>query len=648
MKNIILFIPLLFLLVFISCSQDELLNNYSNSLQDYDFSKMTSYDVALEKLAFGIHESIKNDDFRKALRVSVDEGYTNDYDVPLNEFKNKSLSISSGGLDINYFFEDILYPGKVLSKSSDYQTFLDSISVLYPDLIISIPVNIELIDYGVSPYVLFIPECFEDVKYKEIRAINPSGDIEYLSLTEDPPFPVIVIRRMEGSVEVTSADVQDSFDNKGPTSTSAIKGDINLQVATNNAGVLISWIEQSDALTYSLYRYRHTVLYGTDSEGYELVTTFTNSNDNTYIDEITYSQIPQNVYYERYKMVVQYSDNSEVSYYAYANEQLSDIKIGDVASLGNKIIQVNWLKITTNVLTGFNVYRASSVASEETNPDNVWDNGWLLSNSQMLAPHLSSWTDYDSEKIPGKAYFYRVLPRSFSEEQDWTFQAATNAEAAKYINVAICSDRSDNAQLIATHIKTEDISQLEGWIYGKPEFVFAVFGYSSLNSQFEAQEPKRLGQFSISGTKRKTYNTGFDINRTMLLQWSNDLNMEIVAVVGYEHDDEVGGWDAIALKLKSLAIDLVTKTVQSKTGVDIKGLTDVLKSRRGDTYAGGAYIMHSGKETVTLKLDQGKGGKDQTQYPQGGVMLRISTNTSTASWQSSWDNDIIQLQDDEY
>lgn len=120
--------------------------------------------------------------------------------------------------------------------------------------------------------------------------------------------------------------------------------------------------------------------------------------------------------------------------------------------------------------------------------------------------------------------------------------------------------------------------------------------------------------------------------------------MEIISVVGVEKDNDAGSWDAVAFTLKDIGVDLIQRIVKVKSGVDISTLTDKLKFRAGDRYAGGAYIIHSGKENVTLNLDQGKGTDGQ--IARGGVQLRISNTTSSATWQSSWNSDIIQVQDD--
>lgn len=649
-KNSILLLFFFILTGLYSCEEGEIDNKeipVTSELKEFDFSKKTSYDLTMDKLAKGVSEALRNDEFRSIIRNSVEKGFTNDFDVPIAYFTEEHKLKSAAGLDVALFLEGIIYPERAskLKSTENVELFLDSLVKAYPDLMFSIPVNVEMIDEGVQPYVLYIPEAFQDVTYKSIQAINPRGEIELLSLEDEPNVPVLVIKRREGGLDVESNDDLSNY----KSATATVNDDIELRVFTHDAGVKISWTKKSNILKYSLFRYNHIIQKGVDSESFEQVVVMTNNNPDFYIDEKTYSSMPKNVYYERYRMDVTYSDNTVVSYYAHPNEELANVKIGDVSSLGNKIIQVNWTQPNGGTYVGYNVYRASSVSSEGNSPNNVWDNGWLLCNSQILSPHLTSWTDYDSQKIPGKAYFYRVLPRTYSDEQNWDFQASSNIEAAKYINVAICSDRSDNAQLISTHIKTSDISDLEGWIYGKPEFKFAVFGYNSLDASFNPENAKRLGEFSINKEhRRKDYNSGVAINKTMLLNWSNDLNFEIIAVVGYEHDDDIGGWDAIALKLKTLAIDLIQKTVQTKTGVDISSLTDVLKSQRGDTYAGGAYIIRSGKENVTLKLDQGSGGKDQKQLPAGGVKLRISSSTNTNAWQKSWDNDIVQLGDDRY
>lgn len=630
-------------LMLTSCEKNEVTMSKNNILT-FDSQLKTQKDVQFEKLTIGLSNVTNENLFLKTLVNTIESAEDgNNEEILLSKFSQKTINENSESIKIGKYLAQRSKRNsnsgqfKIQSENIDYNNFIDSLIRIYPDLVISIPVNIEKISMGVKPYILYIPEDFKDCEYDSIQAINPSGKIEMLSLKEEPEFPVIVIKMQE---KVSGESLKSDIKQK----TKSEYTDIILTTSTNDAGVNVLWQKDNDIQSYKLYRYKRTVLNGTDTEGFEYVRSFTNNDNSNYMDFVQYSTIPKNTYYSLYKMEVTYNNGYSNTFYSTSNDVLSNVRMDNVESLGNKIIKVDWTKISNDKLIGYNVYRTSSVTSEKNSSNNVWENGWVLCNNSILAPHLASFNDYDPNKITGKAYFYRVLPRTYTKEQDWSFIASNNQEAAKYVKVAICSDRSDNFQLMATHIKTRKISELESWILGRPEFEFAIYGYSNLDSTFTSKNPKKIGEFSLSGIKSSKYDDGFAINRTMLLKWENDLNMEIISVVGVEKDNDAGSWDAVAFTLKDIGVDLIQRIVKVKTGVDISTLTDKLKFRAGDRYAGGAYIIHSGKENVTLNLDQGKGTDGQ--IARGGVQLRISNTTSSAAWQSSWNSDIIQVQDD--
>ncbi|NCB67852.1 MAG: hypothetical protein EOM47_03285 [Bacteroidia bacterium] len=642
MKKIIYIFTIIFFTL-TSCEKNvEVL--HKNNILTFDSQYKSKKDVQFEKLTIGLANVTNDDQFLKILVNSIESPEDgNSEEILLSKFNQKTINENSEPIKIGKYLAKCLKNKsinnrlKTRSENIDYEHFIDSLITIYPNLVISIPVNIEKISMGIKPHILYIPEEFKDCEYDSIQAINPLGEIEMLSLKEEPKFPVIVIKMQEG---VAGESLKNDIKQKSKDENT----DIVLTTTTNDAGVNITWIKDNEIQSYKLYRYRRTVLNGTDNENFEFIRSFTNNDNSNYLDFVQYSTIPKNTYYSLYKMEVTYNSGYSGIFYSTSNDILSNVRMDNVESLGNKIIKIDWTKISNDKLIGYNIYRTSSVTSEKNSSNNVWENGWVLCNNTILAPHLASYNDYDPNKITGKAYFYRVLPRTYSKEQDWNFIASNNQEAAKYVKVAICSDRSDNFQLMATHIKTRKISELESWILGRPEFDFAVYGYTSLDSTFTSKNPKKIGEFSLRDIKSSKYDEGFVINKTMLLKWENDLNMEIISVVGVEKDNDAGSWDAVAFTLKDIGVELIQRVVKVKSGVDISILTDKLKFRAGDRYAGGAYIIHSGKENVTLNLDQGRGTDGQ--LPRGGVQIRISNTTSNAVWQSSWNNDIIQVQDD--
>ncbi len=455
MKKII-YIFALITITFTSCDKNEV-NITKNNILTFDSQQKTKKDVEFEKLTIGLSNVTNDDQFLKTLVSTIEnDENSNDEEVLLSTFKQKTITDNSEVIELGKYVTKRIKKNvnngsfKVKSNNIDYDQFIDSITSLYPDLVISIPINIEKISMGIKPHILYIPEDFDDCKFDSIQAINPLGEIEMLSLKEKPEFPVIVIKMQEKvSGESLKTEVKQKVKNDNL--------DIVLSSTTNNAGVNITWIKDADVQSYKLYRYKRTVLNGTDNEGFEFVRSFTNNDNSSYVDFVQYSTIPKNTYYSLYKMEVTYNNGYSNTFYSSSNDILSNVRMDNVESLGNKIIKVDWTKISNDKLIGYNVYRTSSVTSEKNSSNNVWENGWVLCNNSILAPHLASFNDYDPNKITGKAYFYRVLPRTYTKEQDWSFIATNNQEAARYVKVAICSDWSENFQLMATHIKTRKI-----------------------------------------------------------------------------------------------------------------------------------------------------------------------------------------------
>lgn len=506
-----------------SCERSEV-NITKNNILTFDSKLKTPKDIQIEKLTIGLSNVTNEDQFLKTLVNSIEiEEDGNNEEILLSKFNQKVISENSEPTKIGKYIAQRSKRNtnnnrfKIKSADVNYEKFIDSLIAIYPDLVISIPVNIEKISMGIKPHILYVPEDFKDCEFDSIQAINPNGEIEMLCLDIEPEFPVIVIKMQE---KVSGVSLKSEVKQK----TKNDNIDIVLATTTSDAGVSISWLKDAEIQSYKLYRYKRTVLNGTDIEGFEFVRSFTNNDNSNYLDFIQYSTIPKNIYYSLYKMEVTCNSGYSNIFYSTSNDILSNVRMDNVESLGNKIIKVDWTKISNDKLIGYNVYRTSSVTSEKNSSNNVWENGWVLCNNSILAPHLASYNDYDPTKITGKAYFYRVLPRTYTKEQDWSFVASNNQEAAKYVKVAICSERSDNFQLMATHIKTKKISELESWILGKPEFEFAVYGYSNLDSTFTSKNPKKIGEFSLSGIKSSRYDEGYAINKTMLLKWENDLN----------------------------------------------------------------------------------------------------------------------------
>jgi hypothetical protein len=145
------------------------------------------YDKNLENIAVALNQSLDNAQFCKTLKSEVLLQADGDYEVILKSFVKRNENI----------INTLLYS----SLGGDASKGASGISALekYPKMQIAMPVNAEKWDYSVKPWILMLPEDYDDMTVKEVPAISPQGKKVMFKIDKEPAFPVIVLGSNERS-----------------------------------------------------------------------------------------------------------------------------------------------------------------------------------------------------------------------------------------------------------------------------------------------------------------------------------------------------------------------------------------------------------------------------------------------------------------
>lgn len=166
-------------------------------------------------IAAGMNDS----EFRLFLKNKAVEQFDGDYDILVaSSLDNKinSTLLKSSDITLREYFEFLINTSNLKSTNSGLDlSFIDSLIIKYPLLQISIP---EISDSSTEnwdaikmiPLVTFLPDDYNEDYTQQLLAYDVYGNEHYISATEEPSCPVIVISQNE-RLEIDNDIPQSSF-----------------------------------------------------------------------------------------------------------------------------------------------------------------------------------------------------------------------------------------------------------------------------------------------------------------------------------------------------------------------------------------------------------------------------------------------------
>ncbi len=446
MKKVKIFLlVLLSTLLFFNCRKND-----DTKIDEVSNLSFTKKDKDYQDLAKVISVAInKNDDFRKLVKKEALKKFDGDYDILIKNFKNQkvasnsksSTKISIGSLLSNYAKDlDIIKENK-----SSAQDYIDQLSQIYPNLQISVPVHADEWRDDYTPKVTFIPEMLNERQSINIPAYQ-NQQLTSVNSTIEPDEPVIVI----GDNERIHPN------NFNPNSDPIIISNWNLQGQTIPTGIQLSWTYSyngtSPIIKYNIYR------KGMYDNRFSRIGTSFGINNMTYNDNTTDS-------------------NAAYSYYVTASGIFEE-------SNASNIIQIV-APDRPSELANFNakVYASNEIGLYWTYPTNQYFD--YMSLSKRVVNQGSQFNEI--QQFNNNQFDFIDTNNNGGNKIIYKSQIVTNNHFSnpKYdIVVVPYRNISVPTKLFIKKVSFDDVSNVEPWIRGAPEFIVTLMkGDSSQNGE---------------------------------------------------------------------------------------------------------------------------------------------------------------------
>ena len=550
MKKIIFFILIFVgILIFQNCKKDESVieNSYEmvTTKQDKDFNNLARV------ISAAVNESVE---FRKIIKNEALNKFDGDYDILMKNIKNQEISSNTNKekkIRIGSFLSDyakklnIKIP-KDLNNKTSIEDYIDYLTQQYPDLQISVPVHTEEWTDDYEPKVTFIPENLQDSQDIDIIAYQNNTTTSVNTL-EEPNEPVIVIGINE------RMNLIDDISNSEPF----IISNWNLQGSQTSTGIHLQWTYdyQGDEtiIRYLIYRksfYDNDFHYIGSSDGV---------NNTTYNDNTTNSNASYD-YYVVARSVLNTSNPSNIVNVTAPDRPLSVTSFNANVYASNETAlywtypsgqYLDYLSLSKRIVNQENnfveIQRFTNNEFDYVDTNNNAGNT-IIYKSQIVANNVFSNPKYDIVKVP-------------------------------YRNISVPT------KLYIKKIELDDVSDVEPWLRGAPEFIISVIKGSENSTNFIH---KRVYLEFDHRTNSQTFNK-------RLADWLPDNWMEIYTFTMVE--DDPATWSTSVNFNVAYQIKDSTKQNIITNGINLK-IDDLFGAN--DDVIGEAYLRFTDPITSIL------------------------------------------------
>ncbi|MCQ2138999.1 MAG: hypothetical protein MJZ09_01335 [Bacteroidales bacterium] len=497
----------------LSCQVDE-----SAILQ---INEETNFNSKLCSLVEGLHNTLLGSaDVRTMVCEEVNKQFDGDFDALLSSLCNNQVRIDCKSDENKVPFGELLSASIPSTKAGDGHALLNSLMDNYPDLQVSVPVHADEWDGNYIPVIAYIPENYNEGTDSFIPGLDNDGNWIAVDAIHEPDKPVIVISMNERS-GLASGDFTPDTLSVFPI----IEAPSNLHGTAIDEGISLTWSFTGTAMSYKIYR------KGAEETAFSLIGQCLESEDRCYTDR----SVTANEYYY---------------YYVTARVLGSTISIGHGSSSSvqesspSEIVMVQ-APAVPSALSYFEAFCAGSGVELRWNNDGQTNYGIQLyyqdpaySLDYNLITNLPATNNYYTFNSPIKGR--RVVYQAFrtntmghsDPKYDYIYPPFRNADLPSPIYVK--------------KISIDDLSTIEYWIRGKPEFELKVVGINSSGQTVEIQSDQyfdfdsRTNTQSFSG--RNIYNwiySGnggwYDAITFMLVERDIEFSLTLTAKAEYAH-----------------------------------------------------------------------------------------------------------------
>ncbi len=413
----------------------------------------------------------------------------------------------------------------------------------YPNLQIAVPVHSDKWDWQDILPITFIPEEYtKSTPY--VSGWNANGEPFLFSGTEEPDFPVFVVglnERLGGG---------DDFDDPGFMPPPA---PINLTVITTEMGIRISWempvgTQPNQVVGYNVYRKRSSEVY------YNHIGSSTGFFNRSYND----NNVEASASYSYYVMAFDYWSESHSSNLINVTAPTFPMPVQSFDAIHRNINQteLQWVNNHNQFILETRLYRM--VEGVNSN--------YILIGTFGAGQHYA----FDNNITPEKKHTYKI--------KHFTSLGESNP---KFDHVQV--PYGDISQPSPVYIKmpryTCNVSDIEGWLRGAPEFRINVDNYSRATGTPFTVQPRVFVQFP----NRTEKNSGV-LSGRHILNWNTNFFYDMLTFTAYEEDGGDGANYGVSVKYQ---VPDSWKIGGIEAGIN---LSHVFGS--GDEFCGASYLNY--------------------------------------------------------
>lgn len=455
-------------------------------------------------------------DFRALLKEKALEKFDGDYDIMLSSIKQCEVSDypstrgKEGSISVAEMFDE-LFP--IDTRSLSPQNIIETLSEMFPQMQISIPVHAEEWEVGYIPTVVFLDESYQENVTQFVRGYDAGGNEVWVDAINEPDVPVIVISSNERGCTNVPTSVEEIVATRSDTS-EILPRPSNLCAIFTGSRIDVDWDFDISNVSSHLNTVRFCYKKKTDDNYY--------SRSNGYDTSATIYDVD---YKSEYMFKVE-------AYWEGGIITTSDVLTFNPASGMSSPLFARSDNPNSLVLTWYHDSPFSIDYVDLYRKDVAYDTTAL---GTLIASNLDRniLTYSDVPPICGRRYIY-------------TLQAYSDSVAIKTYNDIIYqpyrNNSLDNDVYITQMSYTSSVSDFEAWLHGAPEFrvsyalvhgnTMKVFNNSDLNPQ------GKFYNFTSRSAKTCTFTSGHK-----LLSWKSSDRLtthdKLVLLVGEKDYDNV-------------------------------------------------------------------------------------------------------------
>lgn len=420
---------------------------------------MSSQDEIIRNVALTIHEAmIASVDFRETVKQMALEKFDGDYDILLSQIKDKEvfdyapLKGLPRNVSVAYMFEE-LYPAT--DKSSFQEDVLSAISQMYPNMQISVPVNIDKWEEGYIPTVVFIDSSFKDTITEYVQGFDAHGNSVWVDAINAPEMPIVVVgynERIGGLSDCVESDTRVLPPVGGeiiPISPTLMVSNFT---ATIEGGIIrLSWESYGSVSSTEVY---------CSVDGGEFINIGTATNSSFIVNDVD-----ANTTYEFYVKLIGIKGLGSGSASAVSSRVsvttgqvvLQPLTSFQATQINDTQVMLSWEQNSATNNEYVQIYRRALVDNTETGL------GTLIASISNSNTHVF----IDEGGFAGNKYLYTAMNAKngcvSNHKYDTIWKASRNCSRPDSVYLKTISYDADSYKY-----------DIESWLYGAPEFRVSV------------------------------------------------------------------------------------------------------------------------------------------------------------------------------